>query len=226
MLLFPIGTISASNDSGTMDSIGYNFFEPNAGCNDNYQFDILTSMFQNKIMLTRKRSEKTLAVEYRYDNIFDREYRQIEHFLENIDESLTSFWVVDFNKGETPSSVTDSSGDWVVAISNTRLYSIITNQKAYRAFLKYGNSWKEGVVNSISTNTSITVDVDANNYGNLSLVNANLHATLYPMYEMYAMQNSVSNLKTTVYVPAMLNINQVGGWMRSGNISFVSKYKV
>jgi len=226
MNIFPLGTVADSSDSGTIDSIVYNMFEPNAGCSDNYQFDILSSMFQNKIMLTRKKSEKTLVIEYRYDNIYDREYRQIEHFLENVDESLTSFFVVDFSKGQTPSSITNSSGDWVVAIDNTRLYSTITNQKAYKAILKYGTSWKEGTIISLSLNTSITVDVDTNNYGGLSLANANSYAKVYPMYEVYAMQNSVANFKTTVYIPEMVNILQAGGWMRSGNISFVSKYKV
>lgn len=226
MNIFPIGLIASASDSGTIDGISYNYFEPNAGCDSNYQFDVLSSMFQNKIMLTRKKSEKVLSIEYRYVNIFDREFRQIEHFLDEVDESLTSFFVVDFSKGQTPSSITNSSGNWVVAIDNTRLFSAITNQKAARAFIKYGNSWKEGPVELVSTNTYITVDVDTSNYGNLSLTNANLYATLYPMYEVYAMQNSSQNLKTTVLLPESISIAQPGGWMRSGNVTFVSKYKV
>jgi len=224
--IFPIGLISATSDTGILDSIVYDFFEPNNGCSDNYQFDILTSMFQNRIMLTRKKSEKTLVIEYRFENILDREFRQIEHFIESVDESLTPFWIIDFSKGQTPDSIANSSGDWLVSIKNTRLFSIIANQKAHRVFIKWGKSWKEGTVVTISTNSSIVVDVDTNNYGNLSLANANLHAMIYPMYEVYVMQNSLANLKTTVYIPESININQSGGWMRSGSLSFVSKYKV
>ena len=226
MNIFPMGLVAATSDSGTLDGISYNFFEPNAGCSDNYQFDILTSVFQNKIMLTRKKSEKTLIIEYRFDNIFDREYRQIEHFISAMDESLTSFWVVDFSKGQSPDSIAASGSDWLVTIDNTRLFSIIANQKANRAFIKWGTTWKEGQVITITTNTSMVVDVDTNNYGNLSLANANLHAMVYPMYEVYAMQGTLANLKTTIYVPEKINIDKSGGWMRSGSISFVSKYKV
>ena len=226
MQIFPIGTIAAASNSGTLDGISYSMFEPNNGCSSNYQFDVLTSMFQNKIMLTRQKSEKTLAIEYRYDNIFDREFRQIDHFIETVGESLTSFFIVDFSKGQTPTSVTDSTGDWLISINNTRLFSTTANQKGYHAFIKYGTAWKEGTVLSLSANTSITVDVDTNNYGNLSLVNANLFAMVYPMYEVYMIQGASTNFKTTVYIPEIVRLNQPGGWMRSGNISFITKYKV
>jgi hypothetical protein len=226
MNIFPIGLVAAASDQGTLNSISYDMFEPNDGCNSTYQFDILTTMFQNKMMLTRKKSERVLTVEYRYNNILEREYRQIEHFLSEMDESLTSFWLVDFSQGQTPTGIVESASDWIVSLDSTIRYSTTTNYKANRAFIKYGSSWKEGSVVGISTNTSVTVDVDTSNYGNLSITNANLYAMIYPMYEVYAMQNSLSNLKTTVYVSKDISLNQNGGWMRSGNISFVGKYKV
>ena len=223
MELFPIGTIANSSDSGTIDGISYSFFEPNSGCNSFRQYNILSSLFQNKVMSTRKKTEPVLNIEYSYDNIFDREFRQIEHFFDNVEESLTSFYVVDFSKGQTPSSVTVSGDDWVVAIKDTFLFSAVANYKANRALIKYGKSWKEGTISALTTNTSITVDVE---YGNLALASANLYGMVYPIYEVYAVANSIANLQTTVFIKDTINILDIGGWMRSGKITFTSKYKV
>jgi len=225
MYIFPIGTVVVLSNAGTLDDISYNMFEPNAGCNSYKKYDILQTIYQNKMMATRKKTEPTLQIEYGYLNIFDREYRQIEHFLETVDESLTSFYVVDFSRGQTPDSLSYVSNDWKIEIKDTRLYSTTTNYKACRAFVKKGSMWKEGSVIAITQNSSITVDINTYNYGALSITDA-ADGMVYPMYECHALPNSISNLKTTNYVQEPVNILSNGGWMRSGNVSFVSKYRV
>jgi hypothetical protein len=152
--------------------------------------------------------------------------RQIQHFVDDHDDALTSFYFVDLSNGITPTSVTNSSGNWLVAIDNTRLYSTVSNEKADKAFLWNGNSWKEGDIDTITTNTSIVVDVDTNNYGNLSLVNANLDAIVYPMYQVYFSQNVLSNFKTGPYIDENITTSKDGGYMYSGIVHFIGKYKV
>lgn len=224
--LFPVGSISNSSNNGTIDSVSYSFVEPNGACDSAPLSHVLTSMYEQQIILTRKKAQTTLTIAYEYSNIFDKEYRQIEHFNNDVDDALESFLVVDFSKGVKPSSVSDGGGSWVISMSNTRLYSAIANQKSPYVFLKYGDGWRLGSVTSISANTSVTIDVGGSDYGALSLANANAHGHAYPVYTCYFQPNTLTNLKTTVYVDDTLTLTGCGGWMRSGAITFLSKYKV
>ena len=226
MKIFPIGTISAASSSGTMDSVSYTMFEPNLKCNSQKSFNILTTRFEDQTLLARKKSEPRIAITYEYSDIFDREFRQIEHFTEDVEDALNSFHVVDFNRGLTPSSVTDSSGDWVVAIGNTKDYSTTTNKKANRAFLWDGLTWKEGDVVTVTTNTSIKVNVDGSNYGSLVVARANTDAMVYPLYECYFNPNVLQNFKPTKFFQGDTSLTADGGFMKSGSIIFTSKYKV
>jgi hypothetical protein len=226
MDIFPIGTISADSSSGTVDDISYDMFEPNLSCRSTPVYNILVEKFEQQTMHTRKKSEAMMVFLYEYDNILDREYRQIEHFIHDKEGSLTSFYLVDFSKGITPSSISESSGDWVISIDDTRLFSSITNKKSYHGFVWDGLNWKEGTIASISDNTSITLDVDTNNYGGLSLANAQKNGILYPMYIVYAAEGIISNFKNTVFIDGSINKSSDGGWMRSGSANFVSKYKI
>lgn len=226
MNIYPIGTISAASSQGTIDSVTYNMFEPNLRCSSTEKHNILVTRFEQQTLLTRKKAEPMLLITYEYDNILDREFKQIEHFIYSMDDGLTSFFVIDFSKGQTPSAIS-ASGDWTVSIDNTRLYSATTNYKANRAVLWNGRNFKEGQITTVNANTSVVVDVDTNNYGALSLADAQSGAILYPLYQVYASANALSNFKTTIHVPiSKINIGSIGGWMRSGSISFVSKYKV
>ena len=226
MNIFPIGLIAASTSAGTIDSVSYNMFEPNVKAKSFEKHTILVSPFQQQTKLTRKKADPFLIIEYGYNDIFSREYRQIEHFVNEMEDALTSFYVVDWSKGVTSSSVTDASGDWTVAITNTRLFSTVANQRANRAFLWDGLNWKEGPVASISTNTSITVDVDTSNYGGLTLANANTYGMVYPLYECYFSVDVLANFDTGAYIPENVNLSNDGGYVWKGNMSFVSKYKI
>lgn len=227
MDVFPIGSISASNSQGTIDSISYDQFEPNSGCRSYPIFNNLVTTFQSQTILTRKTAEPYLTLEYTYDNIFAREYRQIEHFIRKKEDSLNSFYVVDWYNGISPSNITNSGGDWVVSIDDTRLYSTISNQKANRAFVWDGSNWKEGTILSLIANTSVTVDVDTNNYGALTLANAQANGMIYPLYQCFLIPQSLQNFKSGDFVPKEnIDTSNDGGYMVSGSISFISKYKV
>jgi hypothetical protein len=191
--------------------------------------NILVSRFENQSILTRKKSLPMLSLSYEYDNIFDREFRQIENFVLDVNEALDSFSVVDFSKGVKPSGITDGGGGntWVVAISETRLFSTITNEKSDWAFVWDGSNWVLADITAITTNTSITLNVSGTaEYGALTLVNANLYGYVYPVYTCYLAAGAMSDFKPTVYIDDSLTLVGDGGWCLSGTISFVSKYRV
>ena len=227
MNIFPIGAAQAANSQGSMNSVTtWPFFEPNLRCSSNKIYTVLTSRFENQTLQSRKKAEPYLMINYEYENIFAREFHQIETFIDLVEEGLNSFYVVDFSRGQTPTGVTDSSGDWVVAIDFTNYYSTTANQKATRAFLTDGINWKEGPVDSMSANTSITVDVDGSNYGSLLLATANTSAVVFPLYEVYLVPNSMSDFKAGTFVGGKMTLTKDGGFIRSGSISFTTKYKV
>lgn len=225
--MFPIGDVSATSSAGLVDSVSYDQFEPNAGSRSYVVYNNLVTTFQTQVILSRKQADPFLMIEYNYDNIFSREYRQIEHFVRKKEEALNSFYVVDWHKGITPSGIANSGGDWVVSIDNTRLFSTVTNQKANRAFIWDGSNWKEGPVIAISANTSITVDVDTSNYGALTLTNAQARGMIYPLYQCFLVPQALDNFKTGDFVPKMdIDTSDDGGFMMSGSLTFVSKFKV
>ena len=225
MDLFPIGTIAASTSQGTIDGVSYSMFEPNVRCSSQEIHTILNTLFEQQIMLSRKKAEPMLTLSYEYNNIYDREWRQLEHFIYYHNESLTPFYLIDFSKGQTPSGIS-ASGDWTVSIANTRLYSATTNYKANRAILWNGSKWKEGQITTVTANTSVVVDVDTNEYGSLVIAEAQANAIIYPLYEVYLSPGGANQFKTTEYWDESVTISNDGGWMRSGTISFIGKYKV
>ena len=226
--LFSIGTISNASNNGTISGVTYTFFEPNNSCDSKPMHHILTSMYEKQIMLTRKKAPPTLQITYSYENIFDREYRLIEHFNYDVDDALDSFLVVDFSQGRRPTSVTDggSGNSWICAIGDTRLFSTVANMKSPNAFIKWGDAWRLADITALTANTSITMDTSGSDYGALSLSDANLYGYLFPVYTCRFAPNALSGMKTTVYVDEAINLTGDGGWMRSGDITFLSKYKV
>lgn len=226
MKIFPLGEISAASSSGTIDSISYSLFEPNSGCFSIPVYSTLSTRFEQQSVLTRKKASPFISVSYSYDGIFSREYRQLDHFVYSIDDALTSFYVIAFDRGITPSSITDSSSDWVCAIDNTRYFSTVTNKKAFKAVVWDGRNWKEGSVTALVANTSITLDVDTNNYGALSLADAQDSGIVYPLYEVYLSDNAMNNFKTVNYIHETINTSKDGGHTWSGNIDMIGKYYV
>ena len=227
MKLFPIGAISNRSDSGTTDGVSYSYFEPNAGCESGKTYNVLVSKFQSLTAMSRKVTDPLLHISYNYANIYNREYKAIENFVNSVDESLTSFLVVDLDNGKTPSSVSSVLATWEVVIDSTDRYSKVTNSKANRMFLWDGvSSWKMGTVSDVDTNATVTLNLNGSIFGNLSLSDASSKAYAYPVYYVYAAQGSLGSFKKTNFIKENVTLGSDGGWMKSGKIDFTSRYKV
>jgi len=218
MKIFPIGTISSGSSSGTVNSISYTMFEPNKRCKSNTTYNNLTTKFQNQTMLVAKKAEPFLTITYEYENIYTREFRQIDSFINDNGEGLVSCYAADFSRGIVPTAVASIGGDWYVSMDNTNLYSSIANMKANRAFIYNGLSWKEGQITSITTNASIVVDVDTYGYGSLTASQADSKGYIFPLYEVYINQGSISTFEPTVFIQEGINNTSDGGWMYTGNV--------
>lgn len=183
--------------------------------------------YENMSILTRKKAEPYLNIIYEYAYILQSEFNQIEHFIESKDDAITPFYVIDLSQGKIPTAI-DTSSTWIASIANTRKYSSVTNLKANLVFFYNGNVWKMGTISSVSANTSVTCDVDTNDYGTMTdtqgaVVTGNQKTWIYPVYQCYFNPNGLDSFKV---VNRWSNLDSNRGFMRSGTISFVTKYRV
>ena len=225
MKIYPLGTVSAASNQGAIGGVNYNMFEPNESCQSWPVHNILQTKYGEQSILTRKKSAPYLQMSYNYSNIFNREYRQIERVIMDIDESLNPIFVVDFSRGTSPSNVATGGATWTVDVDDTYFYSATPGFKSNRAFLWNGRAWKEGLVTSVTLNTSIVVDIQNNNYGALPLADAP-QGMVYPLYECHMAAGSQSNFKPGAYWQEDITTGEPGGYMFSGNINFVSRFKL
>ena len=224
MLVFPVGTINSSDSTGTLNSITYTMWEPNNGCSSNRIYHNIVSKFESGILTTRQKAEPLIAIHYNYENIFHKEFKQIEHFVRHRKAELNSFYTVDWSSGHTPDSVASLvSGRWKVVIDSTLDYSATGNMKANFGMLWDGNKFRIGQIYSVNTATSIDLSLQ---YGNLTLTSAQNEANLYPLYEVYFTQDPIQGFQPTQYIGGDLSNTDFAGYMRSGTVSFISKYKV
>lgn len=225
MNLFPIGAIDAGASTGAIEGITYSLFEPNNGCFSTTTSNILTTRFMEQTLLTRKKSEPYLIINYSYDKILNREYNQLEHFVEAVaEDALNSFYTVDWSRGQTPTGVSGTT-TWTVLIDSTRFYSSVQHLKAHYALLWNGTSFKLGTVTTVTANTSVALDV-SDNYGSLTVAQAASGSVLYPVYDVYCNAGVLSGFKPDVYIPENINLSGNGGHLMSGDISLVSKYRM
>jgi len=223
MLLFPVGTVNNSDSTGTLNSITYTLWEPNNGCHVSRVYHNIIEKFESGILTTRQKAEPLLNITYSYENIFHKEYKQIEHFVRHRKAELHSFYTVDWSSGYTPTSITDVSGRWKVVIDSTLDYSATGNMKSNFGLLWNGNTFRIGQVYSVNTATSIELSLQ---YGNLSLTKAQNEANIYPIYNVYFTQNPLSGFQPGDYIGGSLSNTNFAGYMRSGTVSFITKYKV
>ena len=220
-LLFPIGTMQSSSNSGVIDTnYTYSMFEPNGLCDSKIVFSNVKSNFQNQTMFVRKVALPFLSISYAYDNIFAREFDQIEHFIKAsgaADGGATSFYVIDFSKGECPTNVT---AEFKIVSTNTTKYSAVTNQKSNNVFFWDGIDWKLGAVATV-TATQVFTNVTTLPYGAMTGTTASADEVwTYPVYTCYLAEY---DFKSSQFVPSK---DADRGYMKSGNMAFVSKYKV
>lgn len=224
MELYPIGTVATGTSLGTIDNVSYKMFEPNSGCKSIKVHSNLLTTFQDKAILARKKAEPYLNIVYEYTYIFDREFKQIEHFVDSVDDSLTTFYTVAWDRGSSPDSIASSAGTWRVTIDYTRDYSATSNMKSNYMLVSDGKKWKMGDVSEISANNYVDVSVDE---GALTHSSIEIKKILvYPVYEVRFLDNVLNNFEKLVYWNDTISRTAPGGMMRSGNTTFISKYKV
>lgn len=225
MKIFPIGNVVVASNLGAINGVPLAMFEPNMECKSQAVHTILQTRYGDQSIITRKKAQPFMQISYNYDNIFTREYRQIERAVMDVDESLTPLYVVDFSRGISPTSVATGAAKWTVSIDDTYFYSATAGYRANRAFLWDGKAWKEGAVTGVTLNTDITVSIQTNRFGGMPLADA-AAGMVYPMYEAYIGAQSLQNFKPGVYWWEDIKTGESGGYMYTGNINFSSKYKV
>lgn len=225
MKIFPIGDVVAASNLGAINSVALAMFEPNKSCESQPVHTILQTRYADQTQVTRKKAQPFLQIAYNYENIFTREFRQIERAVMDVDESLTPLYVADFSRGLTPSAVASAGAKWTVNIDDTYFYSATAGYRANKALLWDGKAWKEGGITGLTLNASITVNIQANLFGGLPLADAG-GAMVYPLYEVYIAAQSIQNFKPGDYWWEDIKTGESGGYMYTGNINFVSKYKV
>ena len=223
MILFPIGTVAASSRVGTISGIAtYPMFEPNNGCKSTPYYSNEVTRFQNQTSSVKQTGLPYISITYRYDNIFHSEYDQIKKFIYSIEDNITSCYVVDFSKGEIPS---DIDASYTVTTENTMYYSDVTYYKANYMFFSNGYNWKLGEVSGVSEvvgSKYITVNV-TDDYGDMTGTIASTNVVyIYPVYECYTVSGALNSFQKTEYVGKGDDI----GFMRNGEINFVSRYKI
>lgn len=224
MLVFPVGTINSSDSTGTLNDSTYTLWEPNNGCHVSRIYHNIVEKFEAGIITTRQKAEPLLTITYNYDNIFHKEYKQIEHFVRHRKAELHSFYTIDWSSGYTPDSVASLvSGRWKITIDSTLDYSATGNMKSNFGILWNGSAFRIGQIYSVNTATSVDMLLQ---YGNLSLTKAQTESNFYPIYNVYFTQNPLSGFQPTVYIGGDLSNTDFAGYMRSGTVSFITKYKV
>jgi len=228
--LFPIGALNATDCTGSIGDLTYTLFEPNSGCESDVIFFNISERFDNQTIHTRKKAEPYLSIRYEYDNIYAREYRQIEHFVDDVGGDLTSFLVVDWSNGETPRFVKGATGK-IGIVETNRKYSDTSSYKANNVLLWNGKKFKMYTVTDSSA-TILTVNTSGT-YGNLTATDAEEDADAYPVYSCYFSSAPLNDFTKTYYIDGDLGatgttspLDYVSGWMRKGTITFFSKYKV
>lgn len=223
MDIFPLGTVSTATSCGTIDGRSYSMFEPNDGAKNKKVYTNMYTQMYDQTRLTRQQAFPYMTFSYSYRDIWAREFRQISHFVDSKNDGLTSFYTVDFSELITIDSIASVNGNWVISTEETRHFSEIDNYKSSEAFIWDGSKFRVGDVSSITTNTSISVDVSTNNYGSLSFSNAESNGCLYPIYQTFFSDNAIGEFEKGVFI---YEDTPNKGFTRSGTIGFISKYKV
>lgn len=214
MNLFPIGTVDASSSYGVISSITNSFFEPNAGISGGApKFNMNVVKVKDQFINTYKTGVASKQFGYKYENIFDREYRIIDLFITSVGGGLLSFHAVDLGISDYLTG-TVTAGNIITNIS--RYFSNNIYTKANYAFIWNGIDFMIGAITDLD-NDSITI---SHTCGVDSVPNS---PVLYPIYEVYLTTDFSSAFTPNVYYKT-IGIDR--GWIRSGAVAFMTKYGV
>ena len=227
--LFPIGYIATSNSnskgnfrSGQLAASATNtLFEPNAGCDKTKVGFSLVSEMENRAIWTRKAGEHKHQLTYKYDNIFNWEFKQIRRFIRDIAEHrANSFYVIDFSGGQKVTALA-TAVNWNASIYDTTDFSATLGEGGRYACIWHPHlsKFRIGIVNTKVEDSSIQFP-DSSDYGDLNTFSlGNVFA--YPMYRVYLAEDA-EGFEVTNFVDTDMSASFVGP-VRSGEISFTQR---
>jgi len=218
LYLYPIGILTATDTSQgkwTSGGTGVNdLFEPNMGCTSQISDNVLVSQFENHAIQTRKRIPNFRNLKYSYEDIWSREYEQIERFFELRDGRAERFHVIDFSQNEKCTAMSITNSNVSASISDTHRFSTTSGRTGY-----YACAWKPtqaslvvGKMVSISADKQITFTAS---WGDLSVYGGNIY--VYPVIECY-FGGDLNNFKQGEFNP---EDGDDRGYMYSGDVSFI-----
>lgn len=218
MNLFPCGTVTTNPLTGTF---GY-LWEPNGGCDRKAIHTTLASKTDSNFQVTRKKASVYHVFSYTYDNIWAREFLQIESFFKSVNGKLTSFYLVDFSHmqrcvmtdNETTRTITKGGS---ISVLRTTYFTTVADDGG-----NYACVWNPttsefiiGAVSSISSDISITFP-EATAVGALVAAPPS-GIVVAPVYEVFFAEDQLQ-FELGEFNPSDDND---GGFLYSGSIGFI-----
>lgn len=218
MVIFPCGIVTTDPAGGTF---GY-LFEPNDGANRQVVHTTLVSKTDSNFQVTRKKALAYHVFSYKYNNIWAREWLQIDRFFKSVDGKLTSFYLVDFShmqpcsmSGTTTRTITKGG---TIATLRTSDFTTTTGDGGNYACVWNPNSsaFIIGIVSSIAADTNITFPA-ATAIGALAATTTGI--IVAPVYECYFAEDQLQ------FEPGEFNpsSDSEGGFLYTGSIGFLQK---
>jgi hypothetical protein len=224
--VFPIGFIASTNSvsKGSIVSGGTEdqpLFEPNSGCNKTKVGHSGMSTMENRAIWTRKLGEHRHEIEYKYQNIWNWEFKQIRRFIRDVASfKVNSFYVVDFSSGQKVTALATGS-TWNASIYDTTDFSATSGEGGNYCCIWYPRQsrFRIGIVSTKVEDSSIAFSntSDFGDLGDFSL--GDVYA--YPMYRCF-MKDDKENFKTKAHVDSHLSASFAGP-VRSGTVKFVQR---
>lgn len=227
--IFPLGYIATSNANSKGNFVSGQlaasattiFFEPNAGCNKTKTGFTLVSEMENRSLWTRSAGEEKHNFTYKYDNIFNWEFKQIRRFIRDVANfRANSFYLVDFSSGQKITALA-TGVNWNASIYDTTDFSATTGEGGKYAFVwhPYQKKFRVGVINTKVEDSSITFP-NSSDFGDLEdFTSGQVYA--YPMYRVYMSEDN-ENFEVTNFVDAHQNASFAGP-VRTGEVNFVQR---
>ena len=225
--LFPVGYVASSNatskgswsEGGTAKN---EMFEPNDGATKSRRSYTVVSNMEDRTIWTRKIAERKHVFTYKYDNIWNHEYKLIKRFINDIaDGRANSFKIVDWSSGVKVTALASSAGDYNASIYDTTDFTTVGGEGGHYVCLWNGRTkkFRIGAISSLSEDSSVTFP-DSTDYGDLDSLTEN-EVFAYPVYNVYLTDDN-TDLTVSGFVGAGLPASFCGP-VRSGNINFIQK---
>lgn len=219
MNVFPIGSLTdTSSSTGTRGLL----WEPNAGCLRRPIYTTLVSKTEANTQVTRKKAEVYHTFTYTYENIWTKEYVQIEKFFKDMYGKLTSFSLVDFSHMQPcimagTDTRTMTKGGTISSLDTSFFTTTSGEGGNYCCVWSPSTSkFKIGVVASISASTNVTFDNTAGTtIGDLA--SGSIGLVLCPVYTVYFTDDQL-NFEIGEFNPDETDDQ---GYVYSGSISFI-----